>query len=226
MVVACIALTVALGGTSYAAITLPKNSVGTTQLKKNAVTGPKLKANAVTGPKLKANAVTGPKLSANAVTSPKVANDSLTGQDLNEATLGTVPSATTAGTAAPSGAASGDLTGTYPGPAIAADAVTSAKVVDAAQSTGLRKADIGVISTTVSFDPPSIPAETCSSDSATVTGAATNDLVVAHPVSAIWTNLIYAPWLAQTNLVTLRICNVTAAPIDGPSISFHVLLIR
>jgi hypothetical protein len=38
MVVASIALTVALGGTSYAAIRLPKNSVGTKQLRKNAVT--------------------------------------------------------------------------------------------------------------------------------------------------------------------------------------------
>jgi hypothetical protein len=155
-----------------------------------------------------------------------VANNSLTGADVNEATLATVPSATTAGTAAPSGAASGDLTGTYPGPTIAADAVTSAKVIDAAQATGLRKADIGVISTTVNFDPPNIPAEACSSASATVTGAATNDIVIAHPVSAVWTNLIYAPWLAQTNMVTLRICNVTAAAVDGPSISLHVLLIR
>lgn len=80
MVVACIALSVALGGTSYAAIKLPKNSVGTKQLKKNAVTGVKVKANAIT--------------------SPKVANDSLTGADLNEATVGTVPSAANATNAA------------------------------------------------------------------------------------------------------------------------------
>lgn len=43
MVVACIALVVALGGTSYAAITLPKNSVGAEQLKKNAITSAKVK---------------------------------------------------------------------------------------------------------------------------------------------------------------------------------------
>lgn len=36
-VIAVIALVVALGGTSYAAVTLPKNSVGTAQLKNNAV---------------------------------------------------------------------------------------------------------------------------------------------------------------------------------------------
>ena len=43
LVIACLALTVALGGTGYAAITLPKNSVGTTQLKKNAVVSSKVK---------------------------------------------------------------------------------------------------------------------------------------------------------------------------------------
>ena len=43
MAVACMALIVALGGTSYAAIKLPANSVGTKQLKKNAVTGAKVK---------------------------------------------------------------------------------------------------------------------------------------------------------------------------------------
>jgi hypothetical protein len=42
-VIACIALIVALGGTGYAAVTLPANSVGTAQLKKNAVTSLKVK---------------------------------------------------------------------------------------------------------------------------------------------------------------------------------------
>ena len=44
LVVSLIALFVALGGTSYAAFSLPKNSVGTAQLKTGAVTGSKLKA--------------------------------------------------------------------------------------------------------------------------------------------------------------------------------------
>lgn len=70
MVVACIALSVALGGTSVAAIqALPRNSVGTKQLKNNAVT------------------------------SPKVKNNSITGADVNEGTFGTVPLATNATTA-------------------------------------------------------------------------------------------------------------------------------
>ncbi len=42
LVVACLALAVALGGVSYAAVSLPKNSVGTKQLKRNAVNGVKV----------------------------------------------------------------------------------------------------------------------------------------------------------------------------------------
>ena len=48
MVVACIALIIALGGTAWAA-TLPRNSVGTAQLKKNAVTSIKVRNNSLTG---------------------------------------------------------------------------------------------------------------------------------------------------------------------------------
>ena len=44
MIVACVALFISLGGTSYAAITLPAGSVGTKQLKSNAVVGSKVKA--------------------------------------------------------------------------------------------------------------------------------------------------------------------------------------
>jgi hypothetical protein len=43
---------VALGGTSYAAFNLPKNSVGTTQLKNNAVTNKKIANGAVSGSKV------------------------------------------------------------------------------------------------------------------------------------------------------------------------------
>lgn len=59
-VVSMIALFVALGGTSYAAVTLPKNSVGTKQLKKNAVTAPKIKKGAVTAAKINTKGLTVP----------------------------------------------------------------------------------------------------------------------------------------------------------------------
>jgi hypothetical protein len=53
MIVACLALLVALGGTSVAAVSqLSRNSVGTLQLKNGAVTNPKLRNNSVTSAKV------------------------------------------------------------------------------------------------------------------------------------------------------------------------------
>ena len=74
--IALLALFIALGGTTYAATALPKNSVGPKQLRKNAVTNKKIAKNAVTGAKVK--------------------NDSLTGADVLESSLGQVPSAASA----------------------------------------------------------------------------------------------------------------------------------
>jgi hypothetical protein len=57
MIVACAALVIALGGVSYAAAVLPKNSVGTTQLQKKAVSGAKIKNDAVTGAKVRSGSL-------------------------------------------------------------------------------------------------------------------------------------------------------------------------
>ena len=69
-IVSTLCLFLLLGGGAYAAIKLPKNSVGTKQLKKSAVTAAKIKNGAITGPKIRVS------------------------------TLSTVPSATRAATAA------------------------------------------------------------------------------------------------------------------------------
>jgi hypothetical protein len=69
MCIALLSLFVALGGTTWAAMSLPANSVGTPQLKANAVTGGKVK------------------------------NHSLTGADILLSSLGKVPSAAHAATA-------------------------------------------------------------------------------------------------------------------------------
>ncbi len=57
-VVASLALFIALGGVSYAAIKLPKNSVGASQIKKNAISGSKVKNSALTGSDIKDKSLT------------------------------------------------------------------------------------------------------------------------------------------------------------------------
>lgn len=78
-VVATLALLIALGGSSYAALKLPKNSVGPKQLKKNAVSTSKVKKEAITAAKVK--------------------KGTLTGSQISLSTLGTVPAAQTASVA-------------------------------------------------------------------------------------------------------------------------------
>jgi len=106
-VISLVALFVALGGTSYAAIKLPKNSVGAKQLKKNAVTAPKIKNGAVTASKLNTAGLTVP----NAV------------------------HATSAGGAPPTGPAGGALAGTYPSPSIAPAAAATSVAANPATAT-------------------------------------------------------------------------------------------
>ena len=61
--IAVVALFVALGGTGYAAFSLPKNSVGSKQLKNNAVTTSKIKNRAVTAGKINTSGLTVPNAS-------------------------------------------------------------------------------------------------------------------------------------------------------------------
>ena len=58
LVVSIIALIVALGGTSYAAFSVPRDSVGSRQLRKNAVTTKKIANGAVTGAKIAKGTIT------------------------------------------------------------------------------------------------------------------------------------------------------------------------
>ena len=59
MAVACAALAIALGGTSYAVVRLPARSVGPAQLKNNAVTGAKVRNDALTGDDIRESSLKG-----------------------------------------------------------------------------------------------------------------------------------------------------------------------
>jgi hypothetical protein len=104
---------------AYAASQLAPKSVGERQLRPGAVTPDKLRKNAVTAPKIKAQAVKEGKLAGGAVSESKLADaaittaklrngsviteklgpEAVTGQKVNEGTLGQVPSANQANTA-------------------------------------------------------------------------------------------------------------------------------
>jgi hypothetical protein len=72
----CLVLLVG-GGTAYAALKLPKNSVGTRQLKNNAVAAAKLRKGAVTAGKLATGAVGTSALAGGAVTSGTIADQAV-----------------------------------------------------------------------------------------------------------------------------------------------------
>jgi hypothetical protein len=88
MIVACLALTIALSGASYAAVVLPRNSVGATQLKMNAVTAKKVKNGNVTGGKIAANAVTGVKVKDSTLGSADIADGTLGSADIADGGVG------------------------------------------------------------------------------------------------------------------------------------------
>jgi hypothetical protein len=108
MVVACLALAVALSGVGYAAVKIPRNSVGTNQLKADAVTGPKVKANTLGGADINEASLQGlmkpgsaaggsltgtfpnPAIGVEKVGTIEVENGSLTSADIDESTLNVV----------------------------------------------------------------------------------------------------------------------------------------
>jgi hypothetical protein len=93
--VAYLALFIALGGSAFAAVSVPSNSIGTSQLRNGAVSASKLHTGAVTARTIAANSIGPSALRAGAVTGAKIAARSLTAAAFAPGTLpATAPSQT------------------------------------------------------------------------------------------------------------------------------------
>lgn len=129
-VMATVAVFIALGGASYAAVSLPKNSVGASQIKDRAVGSSKLKGGAVTA--------------------PNIAKEAVNGSKIKLSTLGTVPSAQHA-TSADSARTAGN--------AQTLDGSTAGQIVGQAVSIAKLRCPSGSIASTgVCFGPVEDPA--------------------------------------------------------------------
>jgi hypothetical protein len=103
MLIALLALFVAMGGTTFAVSRIPRNSVGSKQLKRSAVRSRNIARDAVQTRHLRKRSVTRSKIAKNAVSSDLVGKDALTGGDILESSLGTVPLASSALSASTAG---------------------------------------------------------------------------------------------------------------------------
>ena len=83
-VTASIALFVALGGTAAAAVTLPRDSVGSPQIRKDGVKSPEIAKDAVRSPEIAEDAVRSPEIKAGAVGAAEIKDNGVGLADISE----------------------------------------------------------------------------------------------------------------------------------------------
>jgi hypothetical protein len=238
MVVAVIALIVAMSGTGYAALT-------------------------ITGKNVRNGSLTGADVRNNTLASIDVKNGNLLAKDFKAGQLPAGPQGAQGpqGPQGPQGAqgvqgpadgpAGGDLSGFYPNPLIADDAVTNPKLADNSVNSAnvadnsLTSADIGELSASeipdgslnaadiakaagvsgINFG--SIPAGSCAGTSVFPGVSPDGEAILVTPSEQIDNNGTLAISAQDSNVAgafAIKACNVTGAPIDPPAANFSWLV--
>jgi hypothetical protein len=216
-----------------AGITLPPGGVASGDLT-GTYPNPSVKSNAITTAKIADGAVTTAKIADGSVNANKIIDGSVTNVKLANTSVGTTKIADAAVTTAkvadgsitasklaagitlpPGGSASGDLSGTYPNPVVAANAITSAKIADGAVATAkLADASVSTLKlandavTTAKVADGSI---TASKLAAGITlppgGSASGDLSGTYPNPVVAANAITTTKLADGAVSATKIAD-------------------
>jgi len=84
----------------------------------------------------------------------------------------------------------------------------------------------GALTATTTLDFPSIGAAGSETLPVAVTGASVGDPVVISLPAAFNAGLVATAWVSSTNVVSIRISNITASGIDPASASFKVVVLK